>query len=275
MPEMPTSGRGQVTAQDGLGHSPSLRRWVPFLILLTLTALTFAAGWHKHLSFRTIGMNYEILRGYIDGNLVLSLLVYILGYVAVAALSLPGAAVMTVFGGLLFGWKLAVPATIVGATIGATIIFLVARSSIGEALADKTSPWLSKLRHGFEENAFSYLLFLRLVPAFPFVIVNLAAAVLRVPLRTYVFATALGIIPCSFALSFAGSGLGSVVTAQNAAHEACLTKAPPNPEIACPYVIDTGVILTKELLIALVLLAVFGLIPIVVKKWSRLYGTAS
>ena len=118
----------------------------------------------------------------------------------------------------------------VGATIGATILFLVVNTSFGSTLAEKAGPFVAKLRDGFQENALSYLLFLRLVPAFPFFIVNLVPALLGVPLRTFVIGTGLGIIPGTIAYSLAGSGLGSVIEAQNATYKTCLAgQARPMP----------------------------------------------
>ncbi len=251
----------------------TLKAWLPMLALAALMALAFAMGWHKYLTFKTIGLNYDSLRGYIGANLLTALALYILIYVAVVALSLPGAGLMTISGGLLFGWQVGAPATVVGATIGATVIYLIARSSLAEALAAKAGPWLEKLKDGFKDNALSYLLFLRLVPAFPFLVVNLAAAVLNVPLRTYVLGTAIGIIPGTTAFSFAGAGLGSVVEAQNAAYKACLAR-PGGSQESCPYSIDTGALVTKELLIAFALLGVVALIPVAIKKWKeRGHGT--
>jgi uncharacterized membrane protein YdjX (TVP38/TMEM64 family) len=252
--------------------APSWRRWAPLAFIVLLMVLVFSMGWQKYLSFETIGTNYNALQDFIGANLALSLAIYALIYIVVVALSLPGGLVMTVAGGLLFGWVLGSLATVVGATVGATIIFLIARSSLGEALAAKAGPWLAKLRDGFKQNALSYLLFLRLVPAFPFWLVNLAPAVLGVPLRTYVLGTAVGIIPGTIAFAVAGSGLGSVVEAQNRVHEACLAKGPADPASACPYTIDTSALVTTELLAAFALLGIVALIPVVYKKWSQRNG---
>lgn len=254
---------------SGTATAGLLQRWLPLIGIASVAVLVVAMGWHKYLSFQTIGLNYDALRASIAQNLFGALAVFILAYTAVVALSLPGALIMTLSGGLLFGWKLAAPATIVGATLGATILFLVARSSFGEALARRAGPAAAKLRSGFQENAFSYMLFLRLVPVFPFVVVNLASAVLGVPLRTYVLGTILGIIPGSTAYSVAGAGLGSVIEAQNANYKACLAKAPANPSTACPYSIDTSALVTKELILAFALLGVVALIPVALKKWKE------
>ncbi|MGI9404077.1 MAG: TVP38/TMEM64 family protein, partial [Hyphomicrobium sp.] len=145
-----------------------LRRWAPLIAIVLLMALAFVMGWHKHISFKTIGTNYQVLKDFIDANFIVAILIYMAIYIAMVALSLPGGLVLTVTGGLLFGWFAGAVGTVIGATIGATIIFLIAKSSLGEALADKAGAWLGKLRDGFNENALSYLLFLRLVPAFPF-----------------------------------------------------------------------------------------------------------
>jgi uncharacterized membrane protein YdjX (TVP38/TMEM64 family) len=269
-----TAMRGEPHQQDEQADPISgcrrslLKRWLPLAVLLAIAAAVVAMGWHDLLMLKTIGLNYEKLRAFITANLVTALALYFGIYVSVIALSLPGALILTLAGGLLFGWKLAAPTAVVAATIGATIIFLVAKSSLGEVMASRVGPWLSKLRTGFCDHALSYLLFLRLVPAFPFVVVNLAAAVLNVPLRTYVIGTFLGIIPGTTAFSVAGSGLGSVIAAQNRNYHACVAKMPADPSLACPYTIDTSALVTKELILAFVLLGVVALVPVVLKKWS-------
>ena len=224
----------------------ALKRWLPLAVLVALMALAFAMGWHKLLSFKTIGLNYEAFKSFIAEHLVISLLVYIASYVAVVALSLPGALIMTLAGGLLFGWQISAPATVIAATAGATIIFAIAKTSLGAALAAKAGPWLSKLSEGFQENALSYLLFLRLVPAFPFFVVNLAPALLGVPLGTFVLGTALGIIPGTFVFSIAGSSFGHVVEAQNAAYKQCLADNPATAATQCSYSFDPSTFVSRR-----------------------------
>lgn len=241
--------------------------WLLLAVLVAIPCVVIAMGWHEILTLKMVGLNYEALRLSIAANLIAALALYVTVYVGVVALSLPGATVLTLAGGLLFGWKIATPVTVAAATAGATIVFLVARSSLGTVVASRVGPWLARLREGFSENALSYLLFLRLVPAFPFVVVNLAAAVLGVPLRTYVLGTFLGIIPGTTAIAVVGAGLGSVIKAQNRSYHACLATMPANPDVACPYRIDTSVLVTKELILALVLLGIVALIPVALKKW--------
>lgn len=257
------------TASSAAASAAGWKRWGPVLVLAGLMALVFAMGWHKYLSFKTIGLNYDQLKSFIAQNELVALLIYMAIYIVVVALSLPGGLVMTLAGGLLFGWALGASATIIAATIGATLVFLIAKSSFGESLAAKAGPSLAALREGFQENALSYLLFLRLVPAFPFVVVNLAPALLGVPFNTYVLGTFLGIIPGTIAFSVAGSGLGSVVEAQNASYQDCLTRHPGGGDEACPYTIDTSALVTNELLAAFALLGVVALIPPALKRWKN------
>jgi len=198
----------------------------------------------------------------------LSLAAFIALYAATVTLSLPGGAVLTIAGGFLFGWFLGGVASIIGATIGACAVFLVARSSLGDFLAARAGPWLSRFRQGFQEDAFSYLLFLRLVPIFPFWLVNLAPGLLGVSFATYVVTTILGIIPGTFAYSLAGNGLDSLIEAQQAMHQSCLAKIGPGGQESCPYALDPGALLTPELIAGLVALGLVALVPVVV-KWFR------
>lgn len=269
-----TSNRSDTAMTPSATKSTDLRRFLPLLVLAAVMALVFAMGWHKWLSLKTIGVNYEALKGYIASHLALAVLAYVAAYIAVVALSLPGGLIMTLTGGLLFGWQIGAPATVIGATIGATVVFLIARSSLGESLAARAGPSIAKLRAGFQDNAFSYLLFLRLVPAFPFVVVNLAPALLGVKLGTYVSATLLGIIPGTTAYSIAGAGLASVVEAQNKSYKDCLAKLTPDSGQSCPYSIDTSQLVTRELVVAFIFLGLVALIPVVIKKWSKRHAAA-
>jgi uncharacterized membrane protein YdjX (TVP38/TMEM64 family) len=245
----------------------SAKRWLPIAVLLGIMAIAFALGWHKYLSFKTVGLNYEALKAFIAENFVAAIAAFMAIYIAAVALSAPGALILTLAGGLLFGWKVGAPATIVAAAIGATILFLIARSSFGDGLAAKAGPSLARFADGFKKDAFNYLLFLRLVPLFPFFLVNIAPALLGVPLRTYIAATLIGIVPGTTAFSVAGSGLASVVEAQNKIYSDCRNANPTNADAACPYAIDTSALVTKELLAAFVLLGVVSLIPVVLKKF--------
>ncbi|MGB1088899.1 MAG: TVP38/TMEM64 family protein, partial [Alphaproteobacteria bacterium] len=156
--------------------------------------------------------------------------------------------------------------TVVAATIGATAVFVIAQTSLGEALAKRAGPFLEKMRDGFNENAMSYLLFLRLVPIFPFWLVNLAPAFLGVPLGTYFIGTLVGIIPGTFAFSFVGGGLDSLIAAQRTSFDECVAA---EGAANCEFALDAGALITPELLGAFALLGVVALIPVAIKKFRK------
>jgi uncharacterized membrane protein YdjX (TVP38/TMEM64 family) len=250
------------------GATAWLKRLWPLALLAAAAVLVLAMGWQKNLSLENLAENRDALRAFIDANMVLAILGFIALYAVVVALSLPGGAVLTLAGGLLFGWLVGGIASVIGATLGAVAVFLIAKSALSDILAAKAGPWLDRFRQGFQQDAFNYLLFLRLVPIFPFWLVNLAPGLLGVSFSTYVITTILGIIPGTFAYSLAGSGLDSVVTAQQSAHQSCLAKMGAGGQESCPYTLDPGALLTPELIAGLVALGLVALVPVLV-KWFR------
>ncbi|MGA8688938.1 MAG: TVP38/TMEM64 family protein [Methyloceanibacter sp.] len=259
---------GLAPDKEGGGVAWLKRLW-PLLLLLAAAGLILAMGWQRYLTLQELVLRREALRAAIAGHPLLALVVFMAIYAGTVALSLPGGAVLTLAGGFLFGWFWGGLASIVAAALGAIIVFLVARSALGEPFAARAGPWLGRLRQGFQEDAFNYLLFLRLVPVFPFWLVNLAPALLGVGLSTYVLATLIGIIPGSFAYSIAGRGLDSLIAAQQAAHQSCLAKMGPDAEKSCPFVLEPGALLTPGLLAGFVALGLVALIPIAVKRFKR------
>ena len=239
------------------------KKWAPLAIIVGLMILGFSQGWHKHLSLDSLINNRELLRAYVEENAVFALAAYALAYILAVALSFPGASFLTIAGGFLFGWAIGGALTIFSASIGASLIFLAARSSFGAALRAKAGGFIDRFSEGFRENAFNYLLFLRLVPLFPFWLINLAPALFNVRLGSYFFATLLGIMPGTFAYAFIGSGLDSVIEAQKAANPACST----NPD--CTVTLDSSALITGELIAAFVALGVVSLIPPVLKAWRK------
>lgn len=253
-----------------------LWRWLPLAVIVAAMAVAVSQGWHRQLTLESLVTHEMVLRGFVAENLAGALAVYAAVYIAVVALSLPGGLLLTLAGGFLFGWFLAGTVTVIAATIGAVIIFLIARSSLGAALAARAGPRLAALRQGFNDDAMHYLLFLRLVPVFPFWLVNIAPALLGVSLSTYVIGTALGIIPGTFAFAFVGAGLESVLAAQRESFEACVaaeTAKNLDPTGACELGIDPSALVTPGLLAALVALGVLALVPIAAKKVLRRRST--
>lgn len=242
----------------------SVKRLLPLIILASLIGAAFYFDLHTYLSLQTIAENREALTGFVASNIVLAIAAFVGIYIVVVALSLPGGALLTITSGFLFGPWLGGLSSVIGATIGATIIFLVAKTSFGEPLAARAGPWLEKLREGFQKDALSYLLFLRLVPAFPFWLVNLAPAVLGVGLGTYFIGTFIGIVPGTFAFAFVGAGLDSIIAAQQTAYDACV--AANGVDGGCTFSLNPGSLLTPEILIAFAALGVVALIPVVIRR---------
>jgi uncharacterized membrane protein YdjX (TVP38/TMEM64 family) len=277
--EMPGCHNGRPGVVDGvlLGAAKpratlkACKRFGPLVVIAAVMVLVFAIGWHREVTVENIVALRDHFHLVLADHRVVSILVFVALYVAAASLSLPGCPILTATGGMLFGWLVGGTATVVGATIGATILFLIARSALGEVLNERAAPWLGKLRQGFKEDALSYLLFLRLVPAFPFWFVNVAPAVLGVPLKTYVIATFFGIMPATFAFASAGAGLDSVIMAAKAEYAQCLAE---NGAQACKLTIHASSLVTKELLLALLLLGVVALIPVALRRWRNSHAAA-
>ena len=229
-----------------------LRRFLPLLILLLLVAAVFALGLDDYLSFEALAEHRAALLAFVADRPVLAPVLFCLAYMAAVALSIPGAVWLTLASGFLFGTLVGGLIAVIAATLGAIAVFLIARTAVGDLLKRKAGPWLARMERGFRENALSYLLLLRLVPIFPFWLVNIAPAFLGVPLGTYALATFVGIAPATMVYAGIGSGLGAVFEQGG------------RP--------DLGVILRPELILPLVGLGLLALLPIVYKRWKARPG---
>lgn len=246
-----------------------IRRWLPLGLLLLLIGGGYALGLHRHLSLTALAENRDVLRQWVDGHLVLALAAFMLAYVAVVALSIPGASILSIAGGFLFGWPVSAPATVIAAVAGAAAVFQIVKTSFGAALAERAGPLVQKLARGFAENAFSLLLFLRLTPVFPFWAVNAVAGLSRMPMRTFIAATAIGIIPASFAFALVGAGLDRVIDAEFARYRECLATGPAT---GCSFSVNAASLLTPELWLGLTGLGVVALIPLAIRFWRERRG---
>jgi uncharacterized membrane protein YdjX (TVP38/TMEM64 family) len=197
----------------------------------------------QYLSLDSLKANRDLLLNYTESHYAIAVGTFILIYILQTTFSLPGGAILTLTGGFLFGSLMGTLFVNIGATIGATLAFLAARYILRDWVERKFGDRLDTIQAGFAQNAFSYLMTLRLIPAFPFFLVNLVSGLTRVNLGTYVLATSLGIIPGSFVFAFAGRQLGSINSLS---------------EIANPPV-----------LLAFSLLGLLALMPIAYRKWSN------
>ncbi len=240
------------------------------LVLLVAFLVIFAVtGAYRTLSLEALVDIRTRFHDTIESHRVLALIAYVALYAAVVSLSLPGSVLFTIAGGLMFGWVAGGVAAVIAATTGAVVIFSIARTTIGSGLAARAGPQVERLQAGFCENALSYLLFLRLTPAFPFFIVNIVPALLGVPLRTFLVGTFVGIIPASFALSAAGDGLDSAIVAAQAAQALCIADG---TAATCPLGLMVGNLMTHQVKIALAGMGVLALLPVAVKLWRRRHG---
>ena len=235
---------------------------MPPIVIVMLVGIVYASGLHREISFEALVQHRTVIDEFVGKHQLAAVAAYIAIYVAVVALSLPGAWLLTMSGGFLFGLLAGGTAAVVGATIGATAIFMIARTALGEPLLRRAGPRARQLAEGFRADAFSYLLFLRLVPAFPFFLVNLVPALAGVRLLPFVAATAIGIVPGAFVYAFAGTGLDSIITGQETAYRACLAAG----GAGCHIAFDPKDVLTPQLIGALMALAVLALVPVIVKR---------
>ena len=188
------------------------RLWIVLAIVAIVLALRFG-GVADVLSLDTLARHRAALTAWVGANPILSALAYVGMYAAAAAFAVPGAVVLTLAGGFLFGAVLGTGLTVLGATIGATLLFLLASRIFGADALRKLGPRAEALGRGIQANAWSYLLVLRLVPLFPFFLVNLVPAFVGVRLPVFVATTLLGIIPGTAVFSLSGAGLGRVLDA--------------------------------------------------------------
>ncbi len=246
MSEVPNGPAG------GAGKSSSslVVKIVPVLVLIAGLAAFFAFDLDSYASLDSLKSNRQALSDFVGRNGVWAALLFGLAYAVVIAFSLPGGAVMTITGGFLFGWLGGGLIVVVGATIGATALFLIARTAIGGFLEAKAGPFVQKMEAGFRENALSYMLVLRLIPLFPFWLVNLVPAFLGVSTTTYVVATFFGIIPGTFVYASVGNGLGALFDAGESTDSLLMT------------------IFQPQFFAPLVGLAVLAVLPVIYKKYQ-------
>ncbi|HZH25835.1 MAG TPA: VTT domain-containing protein [Azospirillaceae bacterium] len=239
-PEGPEPG----TAQE----RPLWVRLLPFGLIVAAAVTAYALGLHRHLDLESLARHRQALQAFTQANPVLAPAAFIAAYVTVAALGLPVGVFASLTGGFLFGMLAGAAYAVVGAAIGAMLLFLAARTALRDTLARWAGPRVRKFEDGFRKDAFSYMLVLRLLPILPFWLVNLIPALLGVPLRTYVVATFLGIIPGALVYASVGNGLGAVLDAGR------------KP--------DLGLILQPSVLLPLLGLAALSLLPVAYRYWK-------
>jgi len=217
--------------------------WKRILVLMVLVAAAVMlrmTGWHEYLTLQNLQSHAHGLQERVLDNYLQSVFLFIVIYILVTGFSIPGATVMTLAGGYLFGVIAGAVYVNAGATLGAFFAFLAARYILGNWIQERYGERLSRFNREIHENGYSYLLTLRLIPIFPFFLINFFAGLTAIPSRTFLWTTSLGIIPGSLVYAFAGSQLATVTR--------------------------VGDIFSANMLLAFVLLGLFALLPVILKK---------
>jgi len=228
------------------------RRLWPLLLILALLAAALASGLLGQLNWASLAAHETALRRLVAVAPATAGAAYVAIYAAAVALSLPLGALLTVSGGLLFGTLIGGMLAVAGATIGAILLFLAARSALAPLLAARAGPFLDRVRPGLQRDGFSYLLVLRLIPMVPFWLVNLAPALVGISLATFAGATFIGIMPATFVFAGLGAGVDGVLAAGG------------QP--------DVSLIWSLPVLLPLMGLAVLSLLPVAWRRWGARNG---
>lgn len=227
----------------GSGNKRPIGKWIVLGIFVLGVVAFFSFDLGKYVTLSALKQNKDALQSYTEAHYASTVFLFISAYILQTALSLPGATILTLSGGFLFGALLGTFYVNIAATSGATLAFLAARYLLRDTVERKFGKRLESIQKGFADNAFPFLLTLRLIPLFPFFLVNLASGLTRVRLSTYLLATAIGIIPASFVYSNAGKQLGSIDSVK---------------DIASP-----------QLILAFVLLGLLALVPVIYRRFKR------
>jgi uncharacterized membrane protein YdjX (TVP38/TMEM64 family) len=221
-------------------------RLIPLAAVACGAVLVFALGLDDYLTFAALRENRGLLLDWVGHHGILAAFVFMVIYALGVVCVPPSGTVMTLAGGFVFGAVMGTFYVVVGATLGATILFLVTRLSVGDVLRARAGDGVRRMEAGFHENEMSYMLVLRLIPLFPFWLVNIAPACLGVGLRTFVIGTFVGIIPGTAVFAIFGAGLGSIFDANEA--------------------FTLSGVITPEIIAGLVGLAALSLVPVAYKK---------
>lgn len=253
------SGEALMSSENTDEPGPARSGWTRYLPILVIGAVALIGAFFLRdvLSFETLRDNREALIAWRDANYALAVAGFVAAYVAIVAFSLPGATVATLTGGFLFGTFPGVLFNVVGATLGAVLIFLAARAGLGRRLSkgmDTSEGRLKRIKEGIQENQWSMLFLMRLLPIVPFFVANLLPALVGVGLMPFAITTLLGITPGALVFTSVGAGLGAVFAAGETP--------------------DLGIIFEPQVLLPLLGLAALSALPLLIKAVKGRKGLA-
>jgi uncharacterized membrane protein YdjX (TVP38/TMEM64 family) len=246
----PHAPKTQNDPGTSLKSSFTVSKVILIVVLIVAITVFFTMDFDYYLSFEALRDNRERMIDWYHEHYLMTVILFVLTYVMLVAFSFPGAVWMTLAGGFIFGPLQATIYVVVPATLGAFIVFSLAKFYFMDFFKAKSGKAIEKMETGFRLNALSYILFLRLVPVFPFWMVNLVPAFLGVSVRIFIIGTGIGIIPGTAVFCWVGSGLGVVLDAGNVL----------NP---------IEILLRPETIGPIVSLGILSLIPIIYKKFNN------
>jgi len=226
-----------------------LKRLIPIILLCLGFSLFFVLDLHQYLSFATLRNQHTSLHAWKQQHYILATLLYIAIYSLATAISIPGSLILTITGGFLFGLLAGTIYTIIGANMGASCIFLATKFAFSDWMMRKIGTKFQQVKRGFNKNSISYLLFLRLVPIFPFWLINIISGLLGIPFKIFIITTMIGILPGTFVYVSVGNGLNKMIANQTT----------PNVMI----------IFQPHILLPILGLAILSLVPIIYKRWKK------
>jgi uncharacterized membrane protein YdjX (TVP38/TMEM64 family) len=233
------------------------------LVLVALAVIALALGWHRQVSLESLLRHRATIAALVAGHPAAALAGFVAFYAFAAGMALPGVIFLTIGGGVFFGGLLGGLAAVVGATAGATAVFLIARNALRGIVLRWIGPQVTRFAEGFRASGFNYLLFMRLVPIFPFSLGNLLPALCNVRLATFMLATFIGIMPMTLAIAFFGAGLDSALAIQIEHYRACLAAGKPD----CGLDFHFWMAVTPQFVAGLVALGVAALLPVLVRRY--------
>jgi len=230
---------------------PIWRRLAPLAVLVAGLAIFFVLGGPQYLQSDRAQPLLRAMDGWVQDNFQLAMLAYVIFYALAVSISMPGALWFTIGSGFLFGAIFGAGVAVLGATIGATIIFLAARYAFADWVRQRFPGYVKKLQDGFSRDAFSYIVILRLIPALPFFGINIAVALLNVPVRAYVLGTLVGVIPGAYVYATVGATI---------------------KQAASSGVPSLGELMTPELIGAMMAFAVLAVLPVIYRRMTGKSG---
>lgn len=245
--------------------------WLPLALLVGLSIAVLVSGAAHVLSLDRLLESRLWLRGLVAADPARALALAYLVYVGAVVVSVPATLILTMVCGFLFGIVAGALVAVCAATTGAAIVFAIGRGPASDLLGRVAGPRLGALAEGFRRDAFGYILFLRLLPLFPFWMTNLGPAAFGVRPRVFVLATACGLLPGAFVYAATGAGIEDVVAAHAGAKAACLAAG----ALDCDAALTLRALVTPRMVAGLAGLAVFALLSIGLRRLARRRATAA